>query len=585
MKVPVAAVFLTVALAGGVLAQTPATVLNLGSAQAQFMKPVELPIETDGVFENPYDPEQVDLWVSFTSPSGKTLKVPAFYSQDVDAETLQVKPNGRWKVRFTPNEPGPWSAQASLKQGNVQSAALQLNVAANPSAKGLVRINKTSPLYFQHENGDFFLPIGQNIAWATSTGQATLNDFQRWFSRLSENGGNIARLWMPSWNLGIEWKDTGLGNYQNRQVQAHLLDEVFRMAEDRGIQIELALLNHGAFSATTNPEWDDNPYNIKNGGMLRSPEEFATHAEAKKYFKQRLRYIVARWGYSPNLFAWEWWNEVSWTPIDDTLLAPWIQEMTAHLKTLDPYDHLVSVSYGSASVGNTWTLPEIDFVQEHDYSQRDVGRFLGASFRQLNENTPGKPIMLAELGYSSAGTDDLPLSRDEIQFHNGLWAAPFSGFASTGMYWWWDNFVDPRNLWTHYKGVSEFFQGENLAVMRPSKVKTSDLFGALALGLQNESRALVWVRNNIYDPGEALKVYADALRNGTFKEGWTFNPDPVKDLEVTVSGLKDGNYQISFYDPQKNQWLNITSGISSGGVLSVSIPELVKDLAFKVTLK
>ncbi|GGJ59089.1 DUF5060 domain-containing protein [Deinococcus roseus] len=560
----------------------PASILKLGTAQAKVLTPLELPIETDGVYSNPYDPEQADLWVTFTSASGKVLKIPAFYSLDIDPNTLQPGGTGHWKVRFTPPEAGNWTAQAGLRQGNIQSAPVQLTAAENPAAKGLVQINKTNPLYFQYSNGDFYLPTGLNVAWAGGTGQRTLDEYQRWFSRLSENGGNIARVWMPSWNLGIEWKDTGLGNYQNRQLQAYLLDQVFKLAEAKGIQLELALLNHGAFSANINPEWDDNPFNVKNGGMLKSPEEFATNAEARKFFKQRLRYIVARWGYSPNLFAWEWWNEVNWTPIDDTLLGPWIQEMTAYLKTLDPYNHLVSSSYGSASVGNTWTLPELDFVQEHDYSQRDVGRFLPPSFRQLSENTPGKPVMLSELGYSSAGTDDLPLSRDEIQFHNGLWAAPFSGFASTGMYWWWDNFIDPRNLWTHYKGVSDFFKGENLAVMAPSKVKTSDFFGALALGLQNDSRALVWVRNNIYDPGEAMKVYAEALRTGTYKEGWVFSPEPVKDLDVTVSGLKDGNYQVQFYDPQANQWLQTTSANSTGGVLTVKVSALVKDLAFKV---
>ena len=43
--------------------------------------------------------------------------------------------------------------------------------------------------------------------------------------------------------------------------------------------------------------------------------EFATNPDAQRLWEQKLRYIAARWGYSTNLFCWEWWNEVNWTPL------------------------------------------------------------------------------------------------------------------------------------------------------------------------------------------------------------------------------------------------------------------------------
>src|SRR6185436_8330311 len=141
---------------------------------------------------------------------------------------------------------------------------------------------------------------------------------------------------------------TGLGDYSGRMKQAWLLDQVFKLAEQRGVYIMLTLLNHGAFSTSVNPEWNDNPYNIANGGPLKEPRLFVRNAQARELFKRRVRYIAARWGYSPNLFAWEWWNEVSWTPIDDLSLKPWVAEMTAYIQQYDPNHHLVSLSYAGA---------------------------------------------------------------------------------------------------------------------------------------------------------------------------------------------------------------------------------------------
>lgn len=98
----------------------------------------------------------------------------------------------------------------------------------------------------------------------------------------------------------------------------------------------LSLLNHGAFSTSTNPEWDRNPYNpynSVNGGPRDDPACFADHPDAVKYWNQRMRYIVARWEYSPNIMSWEFWNEVNWTPLaSEPILGPWIQRSAAVLR-------------------------------------------------------------------------------------------------------------------------------------------------------------------------------------------------------------------------------------------------------------
>ena len=51
-------------------------------------------------------------------------------------------------------------------------------------------------------------------------------------------------------------------------------------------------------------------FTTKDRGVVNSSEEFFASSEARTWYKNRLRYIVARWGYSPSIAMWEFFNEV-----------------------------------------------------------------------------------------------------------------------------------------------------------------------------------------------------------------------------------------------------------------------------------
>nr|HMN61000.1 DUF5060 domain-containing protein [Anaerolinea sp.] len=227
-----------------------------GQAEYKAFQPLEWSLETDGAFANPYDPSVVDLQVRFTSPSGDTLLAPAFWTQEYDPATGLPAGSPGWKVRFTPTLPGQWSAQAVLASPALQSVPQAFTVAADAPAPGFVRVNPRNPRYFAYDNGQTFFPIGLNIGWA---GEQTLEDSPRWMDRLAAQGGTVMRVWMASWSFGLEWNDTPLGIYTNRLQRAWLLDQVFRLAEQRGIKIVLVLINHGMFSIGANPQWNENP--------------------------------------------------------------------------------------------------------------------------------------------------------------------------------------------------------------------------------------------------------------------------------------------------------------------------------------
>ena len=65
----------------------------------------------------------------------------------------------------------------------------------------------------------------------------------------------------------------------------------------------------------------------------------------------RLRYIVARWGYSPAIGMWEFFNEIdniqfrdAKNPIPAEEIVAWHARMARYLKSIDPYGHPVTTS-------------------------------------------------------------------------------------------------------------------------------------------------------------------------------------------------------------------------------------------------
>ncbi len=527
-------------------------------------KPLELTLQISNTPKNPFLTD-VAPTVTFIAPSGHKTSVQAFWSQDFDPQLNAVGKPG-YRVRFTPTEAGIWTTDRGLrfevKKGGTHGF---LRVADNPR-------------YLAFDDGTPFFGVGLNLAWATSV-ETTLADYERWFDALAASGGNVARFWFAPWGFALEWQDTGLGDYSHRLGRAWLLDQVVQMAEDRGIYLILVLTNHGQFSETTNPEWAENPYNAANGGPCDVPECFATNQEAKTYFKQRLAYIAARYS-SPNILAWEWWNEVNFTPIGRDALKAWLTEMGAYLETVDPYHHLTTSSYGSGSSGDLWTSPAVDLLQVHLYDTLDPCLTMLSSFGRFADQAD-KPVVYGEYGFGTGGEDADGPDREGIHLHNALWASALSGYATTAMYWWWDTLVEPLDLWGHYQGVSTFLAGEDLATLTAVKPEKSS--GVCAGAMTSPTRALLWVRGGEYTAQAASDAYTEVLRGGTLPgAAWRYEPKAVSGQSVTLSGLTDGRYTLQSYDPQTATWTGKETVQVAAGRLTLTLPPLARDLAFKL---
>jgi hypothetical protein len=429
----------------------------------------ELSVRLQGEFTNPFDPEDVSLDGHFVTPAGKEQVVPGFfhwgYERTNAGGTEKVTPTGEhgWRVRYCPTAEGEYRYRLTLNDGKSEARSEEGTFRATKSQHpGLVRVAKANPLYFEFDNGAPYFAIGENVCWPGGGGTY---DYDNYWKKLADNGANYARIWVGPFDCftlerkkrdasdpaGVGWFDL---------ANSWRMDYVLNEAEKLGIRVMFCIdsFNSLRFSDPY-PAWQNCPYNAANGGPCRTPEEFFTNPEALGFFKRRLRYIVARWSHSPAVMSWEFWNEVNIIEkyVSETSV-PWHRDMARYLRELDPYDHLITTSWaGHQGDPKVDELPEMDYIQSHQYGARDEAGFMAGICYEKAERFK-KPHYFGEFGTGTQaeGTRE---DTDGIHLHNGLWSGVMSLAAGTGMLWWWDNYVEPLNLYHHFRPVAEFVTG------------------------------------------------------------------------------------------------------------------------------
>ena len=423
-------------------------------------------------YDNPFDPAEIDLVAEIHTPSGSVVSVPGFYyvpyqrSRGGGGEEILTQAGpGVFKIRFAARgEPGTYTYAVTLTDSlgsrEIGAGSFEVTESTRP---GYVRRSTRAPLYFEFDSGEPYFAIGENICWPGAGGTY---DYDAWLGALAAHGGNYLRLWLVNeWNkLGLEHLSlapgdgNGLGRYD--QAAAWRIDYVLDLADQLGCEALMCIDSFNSLDASgIYGMWDRFPYNQVWGGPCAAPEDFFTDPEAKRLFRQRLRYLVARWGYSTAVLAWEFWNEVDIvTNYNSAAVAAWHAEMADYLRSIDPWQHLITTSFantaGDPAVDG---LPQMDFVQSHNYGSHDMAAMVHY-WTAAKTAAYGKPHYLGEFGsdWLGGGNESDP---DGIHLHNGLWSAMLSGSAGTAMLWWWDSYVHPNDLYYHFGAVAAYAAG------------------------------------------------------------------------------------------------------------------------------
>ena len=278
---------------------------------------------------------------------------------------------------------------------------------------------------------------------------------------MENSGQNFARLWLSPWSLSLEHRPNTLTHY--RLDDAWQLDRIFELGEEHGIYLMLSLDHHGMFQLDnknwggSNNFWGRNPYNQALGGPCATPNDFFTTAAAQAIYQKRLRYLIARYGYSPRLLAWQFFNEIDnvYAPrqsLNGPDVAMWHGVMGKWLHAHDPYHHLVTSSLtGGSDRPEIWSQPEMDFAMYHSYADPAPGVTIATVaadyFRRYQ-----KPVMIGEFGVSAR---DWAIASDPHLrgFRQAIWSAALSGTVGTAMSWWWQD-IQTDDVYPLYGALS-----------------------------------------------------------------------------------------------------------------------------------
>lgn len=525
--------------------------------------------------ENPFDPGEVRVDAEFREPGGRILRTPAFVYQAYDRVLLADGGESRfpvgepeWRVRFTPTRAGLWrwrwiretaaGREASHPDRPRAWDTFWVRSDREPAGPGFVRRAPGDHRYLAFDDGTAFVPIGENLAWADARRTRAYED---WIPKLAASGASYVRLWMPSWDMGLVYPPATLEDWSARLDRAWQLDRVIELAREHGLYVMLSVQNHGPFAlgGFFGSGWDANPFNAANGGPLGAPRELFSDERAREIFRRYLRYVVARWGHSPHVLAWELWNEVDLTdqpePIDP--VVDWHREMAGVLRDLDPNRHLITTSTSDENMtffawlgtlpietyelayAPVWELPEIDFVQLHSYQvsgwtiRAPVARTLTSLISRMAAF--GKPVLLAEAGIDFRGpAETLAEDPGGEGFHDLVWAGLFAGGLGSGMSWWWDEVVDPQDWYFHFEPLAALVSGVDFPGegFRRSVEPVENAADVDAYVLSGTSTVLAWLKNAAHqyyapDPSEvagarlALPLPSGEALSGHWIDPWT----------------------------------------------------------------
>ncbi len=564
---------------------------------------VELELTGAPAAANPFDPGEARVDATVTLPSGRLLRVPGYWHQDFrravvnpaaegNARIEQLTPVGSpgWRIRFSSPEEGAHRIAAAWTIGGKSGASAPLEVRVGPTARpGIIRRSPRNPRFLEHDSGQAFFPIGENLCMYQQR-EGTYY-FDRLLEKLARNGANFVRLWQEYYvpqdpsivaspgdagfsGFPLETQATGLGRYD--LASAWRLDRVAAECERRGIYFQLTFEMTVWWQTRRKHRWTRNPYNAANGGPCRTPQEYFTSERARELVRRRLRYSVARWGWSMNLAAWELWNEVDNNEgFDPAANQAWHREMAAYLKSVDPWRHLVTTSWRDPRM---FALPDIDVVQAHSYwdAEYDAAQYALQDTGHLMRRF-GKPFFFGEQGVEDPAAA-ARLDPEGRHFHDALWATALSGAAGAGLYWWWHNYVEPLDLYRHYLPLARFLKDEDLPARAwsPAGLSRPNLPVSLRVyGLTSPDRALLW----IHDP-LSFRISGGRVERGADQSA----------ASVNVTGLADGGYSVEWWDTLRGEVLRTDSGRVRaadhfGYGLQLKPPPFRGDIAAKVTRK
>ncbi len=516
---------------------------------------------------NFYDENENDISADFWDEYGNSFTVPGFFYEPFDFEKTgeligHSKENGNWRIRVMFKTAGIWHGKITVNQNGklLDSADFSVSVEVGKSDKGFIGVEPTVKRNFIFENGELYIPIGQNLCWhkPVSAKEKQARYINRIINTGSDYGMNFIRLWTMYWGLAIKTQNCAPNDFSAGQSNAAQLDRIVENMEEKGVYASLVFFTHGDFSTGADNHWFECPYNAVNPhGYLENPEEFWRNERARKDAKSYIRYLIARYGYSTSIMTWELFNEADNVDKRDfEATEEWHIYMSDYVRSIDPYNHLISTSacYADGKIARHECL---DFTYIHCYNYPTIDWAL--DFQRRDWKNQKRPSIFGEIGFMDLKPHIKP---SLIAPHMSNWAGIMGGSAATGMTWYWEQF-DEADGYSIYRPVFEFANKipwlSSDLIQVTSKDFNSNNIDVKIIGYKDNDNCYFWLYDDKLSPD---------------KENYT----EFSDYKFRFP-LNRGEYYVEWISTRKGTIVYDEIIQNNDGILTLSAPRWQGDIA------
>ena len=567
--------------------------------------------------QNPYDIDEIvyTMQVKRVSSGGETKTFQAFYYQaftDTVFEGYSVawkekETDFPYRIRLAMEEAGEYNLVFFQKElGGEAREIYRRSLTVTPNAAnrhGFLKFSPVNHRYLQFSDGTPFFAIGEKMSYFRDIDMPqyirgiepmihysprTLPEYFRCVEEMSVNGGNFIFILFCPWSFDVEGRETKiLGEYSPYQKRLSDLDSLLRFCEQRGVYVQLSLIDH-----TILEQFGVSPYYTLVSEITKKID-FFTNFTVKQKIRQRLAYLNARYGQMPVVSAFEVFSETETCgnePINDTLsyglgrcpnpldggktaipckglywndnhpniINRWVLEMSGYLRSLNPRIPIAN-AVGDVSL---WRRSPFDNVQTFSLNPKNnealtflsVHAYLGYRTSDYLKNlllriysTDSTPVQLGETGWGGAMSGCPAREIVDNEMHNMIWSSSFSGAFGCGLEWWWQDCTHRRANWTsandkpykHFAPLSRFWEGENLALTHWKPVCTPPVWDSLGkdqwnyeliFRYPNKSKGIVTQSDlSLLNPeisvSDSVNIEAFALQSATKILGWVHLKD------------------------------------------------------------
>ena len=524
----------------------------------------------------------ITLAGTFVGPAA-TWTIPGYYD------------GTNWRIRFAPDTAGSWSCSATVQDGTGMqtSSSVGFTVVASSSHGWVKAVGNHLAYSF---DGTPFVGIGHNNGFLENVEQPTI-------ASMPVSGENVLSFWLAN-PFGSSIRNpieastvgggAGIGIYD--QGACATIDGLFAHAEQVGVLLLPSIWSHNqlnngipnwgspqwlglAYSqiidpSTTNPIQASDFFTIQGSGGAPTAQW--------TYQQNFYRYLIARWGYSTSLLGWVGAVELDGTAYTQDPAAGnlWCGSVTGFFALNDPYRGSGSasgaypISFSMSDADDTQPFNQgFSMLIMDSYLEQANSTLIAATIASetISMHGLGLPCFHSEFGAKVSNPDTL----EPLHFHNALWAGIAAGAALTplkycdGVHW---PLISDSTLGPAYQaafaqlaaflGTVPYTGSANVTSAQLAVSGVVQSVGGATLtvnawGQALSDRAFAWLQ------AVSINQSTHAVSSAVLSSG-----------TLTVSGLNDGPYQATWYDP----WATTLTPVgapatvsSSGGTMAIPI--------------